>query len=103
MRVGGLSFDMPAAISLANPVSPAPPVIIQEQASDAPMFRAALMKYSAGQRLAGPYSAPGFRPSIGVPSEIWCFARKIWISSEDTAMRGGRGDALAPSALVRCR
>jgi hypothetical protein len=28
-------------------------------------FRAAAMNFSTGQRLAGPYSAPGFRPKIG--------------------------------------
>ncbi len=62
------------------------------------------MNRSTGQRLAGPYSAPGFKPKIGCvifSSPNFFFAASI--SSGVTNNCGGSGSGFAPSAAARCR
>ena len=62
------------------------------------------MNFSTGQRLAGPYSAPGFRPKIGCeifPNQIFSSSPQFLPARRTIAARAVPG--FAPSAAARCR
>ena len=92
------------SICAVNGWSSLPPNRSQAQFVRCWISFAAAMYFSAGQRLAGPYSAPGFRPMISpliFSSPNFFFAASV--SSGVTVNCGASGLGSAPSAAVKLR
>src|SRR6185369_10412715 len=104
-KPGAGDATIPVWILAAKSTSPFPPKIIQRQFVRCLISRAAATKRSDGQRLAAPYSAPGFRPNTGCCGLLASpnFSVACLTSLSVTFNRGGTGSGFAPRAAVKCK
>jgi len=104
---GGPVAAMAAARSRANSISELPPKTQQWQPVSRRTRCAVAIKFSRGQRFAGPYSAPALIPSVRTRSPRVRVHPNRWqtdsTSISATASRGATGSRFAPRVAARFR